>query len=173
MNNSPTLDTEQIAALLSATARTLRAELDPLGNEALCWHPAPGEWCINEVIGHLLEAEHRGFAGRIQSILEQPGRRLVGWDQNQVAAERRDCEQDGFELLREFERTRQESVRMVVGLGPEHLPLPGDHPVVGELHVADLLYEWVHHDRAHVKQILSNVQALVWPHMGNAQRFSI
>jgi hypothetical protein len=38
--------------------------------------------------------------------------------------------------------------------------------------VADLLQEWVHHDRNHVKQILANVQAFVWPHLGNAQKFS-
>jgi hypothetical protein len=43
---------------------------------------------------------------------------------------------------------------------------------VGELTVADLLAEWVHHDRNHVKQLLANTQARVWPQMGNAQRFA-
>jgi len=38
--------------------------------------------------------------------------------------------------------------------------------------VEDLLQEWVHHDRNHIKQILSNVQAWAWPHMGNSQKFS-
>jgi hypothetical protein len=38
--------------------------------------------------------------------------------------------------------------------------------------VNDLLHEWVHHDRAHLKQILANVQAYVWPEMGGAQAFS-
>jgi hypothetical protein len=33
-------------------------------------------------------------------------------------------------------------------------------------------YEWVHHDRNHLRQILANVQAFAWPHMGNARRFS-
>lgn len=33
------------------------------------WHPAEGEWCVNEVLGHLIEAEARGFAGRIRQIL--------------------------------------------------------------------------------------------------------
>jgi hypothetical protein len=43
---------------------------------------------------------------------------------------------------------------------------------VGRLTVRDLLYEWVHHDRNHLRQILANVQAFAWPHMGNARRFS-
>jgi hypothetical protein len=30
----------------------------------------------------------------------------------------------------------------------------------------------MHHDRNHLRQLLANVQAGVWPHMGNAQRFS-
>lgn len=40
------------------------------------------------------------------------------------------------------------------------------------LRVRDLLQEWVHHDRNHVRQALANVQAYVWPAMGNTQRFS-
>jgi hypothetical protein len=38
--------------------------------------------------------------------------------------------------------------------------------------VDELLNEWVHHDRNHARQILANVQAYVWPHMGATQRFS-
>ncbi len=37
--------------------------------------------------------------------------------------------------------------------------------------VEPLIGEWVHHDRNHVKQILSVAQARVWPQMGNARRF--
>jgi hypothetical protein len=33
------------------------------------------------------------------------------------------------------------------------------------------MHEWVHHDRNHLKQLLANVQARVWPEMGNARRF--
>ena len=44
-------------------------------------------------------------------------------------------------------------------------------PKVGFLSVRDLLHEWVHHDRNHIRQMLANVQAFAWPHMGNGQRF--
>lgn len=166
------LTTAQTTALLRSMAEMLRSEAEALGGDGLRWHPAPGEWCINEVVGHLIEAEHRGFTGRIQQIVAQPGRKLETWDQVQVAHDRRDCDRDGMELVREFASIREESVRMLAGLTSDQLRLAGDHPHVGELRIGDLLHEWVHHDRAHVKQILSNVQAYVWPHMGNAQRFS-
>ncbi|MCH8994927.1 MAG: DinB family protein [Chloroflexi bacterium] len=167
------LTVEQISALLHATTQTLRAELQPFGSEAMRWHPAEGEWCINEILGHLLEAERRSFAGRIQEIVEQPGRRLVTWDQAQVAQDRRDCERDGHELVREFEEARNESIHQVEALRPDQLALSGDHPDVGDLRVTDVLHVWLHHDRNHAKQLFSNVQAYVWPHMGNAQHFSI
>ena len=48
---------------------------------------------------------------------------------------------------------------------------PLHHPLVGELRVVDLIHEWIHHDQNHIKQILNNIQAYVWPNMGNAQNF--
>ena len=39
------------------------------------------------------------------------------------------------------------------------------------LAVGDLVGEWVHHDRNHVKQILAVTQARVWDQMGAARRF--
>jgi hypothetical protein len=74
-------------------------------------------------------------------------------------------------LVAELERMRAESVKVVRGLKPGDLTRGGQHPKVGWLRVEDLLQEWVHHDRNHIKQILSNVQAWAWPHMGNAQKF--
>jgi hypothetical protein len=168
----PILTPAHTAALLRASIETLRAEAAALGIDGLRWHPAPGEWCANEVVGHMIEAERRGFAGRIQLILEQPGRDPGTWDPELVARERHDCDRDGRELIEELAALREASLRLVEELRPKQLELSEEHPEVGTLRIIDLLHEWPHHDRAHVKQVLSNVQAYVWPHMGNAQRFS-
>ena len=71
----------------------------------------------------------------------------------------------------EFDRIRADSVRLAAGLSAADLARGGRHRV-GFLTVRDLLHEWVHHDRNHMRQMLANVQAYAWPHMGNAQRFS-
>ena len=168
--NAPALTLPQVAEFLRATMATLRAEAGALDNEGLRWHPAPGEWCVNEVVGHIIEAEERGFAGQIRKIIAE--RELQTWDQEAVSRERKDCDRDGMALIDELEEIREQSAELVERLTPDQLRLSGQHPDVGELRVIDLLHEWVHHDRAHVKQALSNVQARVWPHMGNAQRFS-
>ena len=92
---------------------TLLTEVDALPTEALSWHPAEGEWCVNEAIGHLIETEERGFRGQIGRIIADPGRKLSDWDPPQVAKARRDCEKDGMELLRTLEQDRAHGVQMV------------------------------------------------------------
>jgi DinB superfamily len=160
-----------LAELLAASAATIAAEMQALGGDAT-WHPAPGEWCANEVLGHVLEAERRGFNGRIRTLLAEDGAALKGWDQLAVAAERRDCERDPEALLGEFRSLRSDSVDLVRSLDPRDLERSGVHDRVGLLRIGDVIAEWVHHDRNHARQILANSQARVWPQMGNARRFS-
>jgi hypothetical protein len=162
----------EIAELLETSGQAFASTLDALPPEAASWHPAPGEWCVNECIGHIVEAEKRGFTGRIRIILGADEPHLQTWDQEAVEKERKDCERQPSELKKELLDTRRESVGMVRSLRPENLARGGMHPEVGRLTVDELLHEWVHHDNNHLKQALSNVQAYVWSRMGNAQRFT-
>ena len=118
-----------------------------------------------------------GAAGRFVAPLTHPSAKndaatLQNWNQNEVARARGDCQRDWAALIDEFAAMRSESVALVAGLQETDLERGGRHPKVGLLRVRDLLHEWVHHDRNHIRQMLANVQAVVWPHMGNAQRFS-
>jgi hypothetical protein len=171
MADAPLMPVE-VAALLPSTVAQLRAELAALPERVLAWHPAPREWCVKEVIGHLIEAERRGFAGRIRVILAADAPELGRWEPADVARARGDCAKPVAPLLEELAALRQDSAALVRGLRAADLDRLGRHPTVGPLRVGDLLQEWVHHDRNHVRQALANVQAYVWPAMGNAQRFS-
>ena len=161
-----------VASMLRSAATAFAAEMHALSDAILRWHPAAGEWCVKDVVGHLIEAERRGFAGRIRIILANTRPTLERWDPAEVAKARRDCEKDANALLGDFLRIREESVALVAELRSDDLARAGLHPTVGELTVRDLLQEWVHHDRNHLKQALTNVQHYAWPHMGNAQKFS-
>jgi DinB superfamily len=163
----------EVGRLLDSVVAIIRAELGTLPDEILAWHPAPREWCAKEIVGHLIESERRGFAGRIRIILASDGApTLETWDQDEIARARRDCGRDATALIDEFAGLRRDSVGLVAGLGDADLERGGHHPKVGFLPVGDLLHEWVHHDRNHVRQLLANIQALTWPSMGNARRFS-
>ena len=109
------LSTEQVALLLRATNSAILAECDRMPPGLAAWHAADGEWCVKECIGHMLEAERRGFAGRIRQILEEPDRKLLGWDQEEVERERHDCDRDLVDLVSEFADERGQSVALVEG----------------------------------------------------------
>jgi hypothetical protein len=168
----PPLAPRETANALRASLLAVRVECTGLPHAILRWHPAAGEWCALDVIGHLIEAEQRGFAGRVRTILAETDPEFQRWDPDAVARERRDCAKDPGGLLTEWTRLREASATLIDGLQPGDLARSGRHPQVGRLSIGDLVAEWVHHDRNHLRQILANVQAYVWPHMGNAQRFS-
>lgn len=162
----------EVADVLEVSGQAYASLLRSLPSEVATWKPEPGEWCVNECVGHIVEAERRGFAGRIRVILGEDEPRLQPWDQPAVAAARHDCEKPPARLLAEFEPLRQESLELVRSLQGKQLERGGTHPTVGRLTVNDLLHEWVHHDGNHLRQAYANVQAYVWPSMGNARRFS-
>ena len=170
--DSRALAPREVARLLESAAAAIRAEFAALADDVLAWHPAPGEWCAKEVLGHLIESERRGFAGRIRLMLAGNEPSLEAWDQGEIARARRDCEHPAAALIAELAALRRDSVSLVAGLGGSDLTRGGHHPNVGHLRVSDLLHEWVHHDRNHLRQMLANTQAAAWPHMGNSRRFS-
>ena len=171
MADSRSLDLSQVAALLQGTPQMLRLLLTPLPKGVLIWRPQKGEWCINEVLGHLIEADRRGFDGRIRTMLAEERPQLTAWNVDQIAILRRDHKRDTFALLDELTKVRKQSAEMVLKLEPTQFNRSGIHPEVGQLCVSDVLYEWVHHDQNHIKQILANLQDYIWPALGNAQRF--
>jgi hypothetical protein len=174
--SAPGLTLDDVARLLGATARTVEAELGGLGDELAGWSPGPGEWCANEVVGHLVEADARGYAGRIRRILDAPPGvepEEVGWDQPSVAAARGDCAKPASVLIDELAATRRDAIELVLSLRPEDLERAARHQRVGRVTVRELLNEWCTHDRVHLQQLLKSVQARAWPVMGNTRRFMV
>ena len=174
MSEPHALSGAQVASLLRASADEIAAEVEAMSDGLACWHPAQAEWCVKECLGHLIEAERRGFAGRIRFLLEHDDSpALTSWDQVAVAQARGDCTADATTLLGEFREQRATSVALIASILPDDLARRGEHPQVGRLTVGEILAEWVHHDRNHLKQMLTNVQAFAWHQMGNAQKFSL
>ena len=162
----------EVAEVLEASGIGIASMLKALTPEIASWHPAQGEWCVNECVGHIIEAEKRGFAGRIRIILGAHDPDLPTWDRNSIAHARKDCDKKPSELADEIAHVRGESVELIRSLKPEQLSRSGNHPEVGSLSVEELLHEWVHHDGNHFRQAVANIEANVWPRMGNAQKFS-
>ena len=163
---------DEVADLLESSGSGFASMLDALPRNVASWHPAPSEWCVNEVVGHVIVTEKNGFAGRIRVILGTDEPDLPAYDRDGIQKRRNDCARDPKELKLDLTEVRRESIKLVRSLRPEQMARGGLHPQVGRLTVDELLHEWVHHDSNHLRQALGNVQAYVWPNMGNARRFS-
>lgn len=162
-----------VASILRATPQTLRALLRDVDRAVLVWRPAPGEWCINEVVGHLIEADRRAFMIRIKGMLEAEHYQIHAVNADEIAAQRLDHERDVFELIDELERQREACAELIMALSPKDLERSGEYPPHGEFRVADFVYEWAYHDCDHLQQILSNFKARVWPHLGSIMQCAL
>jgi hypothetical protein len=162
----------EVADLLESSGQAFASTLNAITPGVASWHPAPGEWCVNEVVGHVIVTEKNGFGGRIRVILGADEPDLPKYDRDGLQKTRDDCARDPKALAHEMVEVRGQSLELIRSLRPEQLRRGGLHPDVGRLTVDDLLHEWVHHDGNHLRQALANVQAYVWPNMGNARRFS-
>lgn len=156
----------EAAARIDAAGKAIEAELGTMPEALAAWHPAEGEWCVKDVLGHLIHTERLGFGGRIREMLAGPQPALKASGSAPSA-----CGRSLEQMLTEFRQERVRSVALVAGLSDADLARSGVHEKVGRLTVNDIIHEWVHHDRAHLVQILGNVQANVWPEMGGAQAF--
>ena len=166
------LPPHQVASLLRAARDHIVTELTALGDPFAGWRPAEGEWSANECIGHIIEADRRGFAGRIRRILAEDGVSEAGWNQIEVAAARRDWERPAADVVAEFVAGREDGIALVEGLREADLGRAAVHAAVGRVTISNLLEEWVFHDRNHIRQLLANTQSRAWVGMGNTRRFS-
>ncbi len=166
------LDPSGVAGLLEASRAAIEAELLALGDDLARWRPGPDEWSATEAVGHIIEADRRGFGGRIRRILDQDGVAEQGWDQLAVARERNDVERPVGAILAELAEVRSAGIATVRALRPDDLDRHAIHGTVGRVTIGELLQEWVFHDRNHLRQVLLSAQARVWPAMGNTRRFT-
>lgn len=79
---------EQIANILRTTPQTLRQTLAAYDNSVAQWRPTPDAWCINEVLGHLIEADKYAFAARIELILNEDNPTIPPFRAGKAAKER-------------------------------------------------------------------------------------
>jgi hypothetical protein len=170
-NGNKPLAMPELTSALAATPNVLRALVMRLPTAATTWHPAVGKWCINEIVGHLIEEDKRDFVSRIQLMLDENEPRLSVTDQDAIAKARRDCSKQPSDLLEIFHEVRDASVALVSTLKPSDFTRGGLHPRIGRLQIVELLHEWVYHDLNHVRQIAANVQAFLWRELGNMQQF--
>src|SRR5262249_12977239 len=98
-----------IFAILSAQPDELRALMQGLSDAQAEAHPAPGEWSIKEVLGHICDAE-RVFAYRTLRGVRGDATPLAGFDQDEYVRATNFNARSLDSLLDEFASQRRSSL---------------------------------------------------------------
>lgn len=156
--------------MLQGTPAALEAMLAHLDDELLCWRPQPADWCIKDVVGHLIVTDQLAFADRIRLIVEGDTPEIPGIPVNQIAAQRNDAARPIGELLQEFQMGRTAVLPYLAHLTPSQLAKTGTYPKYGTFHAYDFFYEWPYHDQSHLQQIGDILKTYLLPHMSQTMR---
>ena len=147
-------DLERGIAILERTPGVLRAVLGGLPADWTSPNEGPDTWSPRDVLGHLIAGEETDWMVRARIILAQGGnRRFEPFDRSRHL--RLDRDRPVEYLLARFESLRAANLTELRALrvGPEHLPLMGEHPDFGPVTLGQLLATWVVHDLGHLAQI--------------------
>lgn len=129
---------EELLKILRGTPVVLRSLVRGLDDDAWRRRPAEGEWAAVEVVAHLADSDERA-AARVRRMLAEDDPTLPGYDQEELARERRYIEMNPAEALDRFERVRSEHVALLEGLDDAGWRRSGMHSEQGLMDVE--LYE--------------------------------
>jgi len=152
------LQIDQAVEVLTQTPAVLDALLRGKSPAWLNSRTAPEAFSPIDVIGHLMHAEKTDWIPRIQIILDhQDTKAFEPFDR--FAFQPLIAGKSVEELLAEFAELRRQSLQTLreLNLQPRQLTLPGLHPELGPVTLANLLASWVVHDLGHISQIMKTM----------------
>jgi hypothetical protein len=141
---------------LAAFPEQLKRQLHGLEEAALRFRPAPDQWSIMEIVGHIVDVGAL-WPARIRQMLATDNPALAAVDPDWVRQRDYHNKQPGFLLLTLAEQ-RAEFVEFVRVLRPAQLARPGIHPTRGPLTVEQGIAALADHDRGHSQQIAANLE---------------
>jgi hypothetical protein len=142
--------------VLRATAPAVRASTGGLPAATLTTRPAPDEWSIAELLGHLWDSEI-AYSFRARAILAQARPELMGYDQDAWAA----LPKPPFaELVAAFEALRNANVALIQHTGASDWERVGIHAERGPMSFRILTETMAGHDNAHLLQLDQTIAAV-------------
>ncbi len=162
------LELREIADTIESLPNMLRVLLKPIDPAALTVRPEPGEWCVLEVIGHLIACDRDAFRRRIAGIIAgEP--EIAGFDAWDAINKRDFAGESLAVLLAELADEREISSAFLLSLDPAELTKTASHPA-GQFAAGDFVHEWPFHDQDHLRQILETIKQSYLPHMTATMR---
>jgi hypothetical protein len=123
--------------------------------------PGEDQWCVREVLGHLVSEEVEDFRPRVEFVLLRPG---TDWPRLDPEARVRDGgfrERTAASLLAEFRAERAKSLAGLRSLPSPDWSTSKVHPRIGDFAAGDLLASWAAHDLLHARQVVRILHGIV------------
>lgn len=122
--------------------------------KAYRWKAAAEQWCLLEIICHLLDEERQDFRSRIQHLFEHPNTPPLPIDPKIWVRERKYMEQNYEEKLQSFLQERSASTQWLKSLENPGWKNAYEVPQGGKRTAEDFLVNWLAHDYLHIRQIV-------------------
>ena len=139
-------------AEVQATTRAAILEVLTDAASDLRTRPAPGEWSVLELLGHLLDAEIV-VSGRYRWVLSQDRPPLFGYDQDRWVERLRHNDDPPDELLEVFSTLRTANLRLWNRLSAEDRQRVAMHAERGAESYELMFRMLAGHDRFHLDQM--------------------
>ena len=152
--NAINMDHHKIKLELERNRQVFKNLLQGLPAAEYLWKPAPGKWCLLEIVCHLYDEEREDFRARIIHVLDNKSDPLPSIDPPQWVINRKYIEQDYGERLNMFLDERLSSVQWLRSLENPQWDKHYNHPKFGNMSAAMFLSNWLAHDYLHFKQII-------------------
>ena len=145
---------QEYFSTLKETPSQLREALAGVPKKLQQWTPAPGKWSIQQIVCHMRDMEKEAYLTRYKRILEEDNPSLPDLDGDTFALERGYQGLRLSEVLRDWKRSRKESITLLKKVKGAQWQRTGTHETDGPLTMEQLLHRHaVGNDRAHLGQI--------------------
>jgi rubrerythrin len=147
------LSPDKIIQTLESIPEKIESVLSGIDDELLVRKSSDDQWCVKEVIGHIIETD-KAFVQRVKSILQSQGitaipRSMPPWKLHEGMGYET---KSASELVGHLQRAREESLGLIRELKPELWIRKGT--VMGKtVSILDLGTWLANHDQGHLSQI--------------------
>jgi hypothetical protein len=138
-------------------AEELEDALRAIPREAWSWKPAPDRWSIHEIVVHIVDSEVNGYI-RCRTLVAEPGKTVMAYDQDLWAAELSYDEQSVGESLELFRLLRITTHRLLQSIPDSAWNHTVHHPERGMMMLDDWLPMYADHIPGHIAQMKRNYE---------------
>ena len=147
-------------AILRSTPAAISSLSQPLSANTWSQRAAAGEWCLTEIVCHLRDVEAEVNLPRLQKVISESNPFIPGQDTDRWAEERGYISQNGRQALVRYTVSRKKLLDLLSSLKADAWQRPVRHAIFGPTTLHELVSIIAGHDRLHVRQIWTTLQAL-------------